>query len=241
MRFRTSTLAGYVQDMWQATPNFNLTVGLRADLPRFANRPPTNQDILANFGRNTADIPSGHIQWSPRVGFNWDVTGDQRNQLRGGVGAFTGHPAYVWMSNAFQNSGITGVNLLTCQGKNTPPAFNAASIATPPTACGNGLTASAGSEVDLLQQDLRMPQTLRASLGYDHDLGHNLIATLEGLYTKALYSPFYYNLALTDPVGTDAHGRVLYGTKPNSPKLQENLKTADKLPLHSPLTRANTH
>lgn len=220
VRFRTSTLAGYVQDMWQATPNFNLTVGLRADLPRFANRPPTNQDILANFGRNTADIPSGHIQWSPRVGFNWDVTGDQRNQLRGGVGAFTGHPAYVWMSNAFQNSGITGVNLLTCQGKNTPPAFNAASIATPPTACGNGLTASAGSEVDLLQQDLRMPQTLRASLGYDHDLGHNLIATLEGLYTKALYSPFYYNLALTDPVGTDAHGRVLYGTKPNSPSVK---------------------
>jgi len=115
---------------------------------------------------------------------------------------------------------VTGVNLLTCQGKNTPPAFNAASIATPPTACGNGLTASAGSEVDLLQQDLRMPQTLRASLGYDHDLGHNLIATLEGLYTKALYSPFYYNLALTDPVGTDAHGRVLYGTKPNSPSVK---------------------
>jgi len=217
VQFRTSSLSGYIQDMWAVTPNFNLTYGLRADVARFSNRPPTNPDIQTNYQRNTADIPSGHIQWSPRVGFNWDVTGDQRNQLRGGVGAFTGHPAYVWLSNAFQNSGLTGVNLLTCQGKNPAPAFNAAAVQTPPTACANGLTASAGSEVDLVQPDVRMPQTLRGSLGYDHDLGHNLVATLEGLYTKALYSPFYYNLALGNPVGTDAHGRVLYGTKPNTP------------------------
>jgi hypothetical protein len=220
VHFRTGTLSGYVQDQWAITPNFNLMYGLRADVARFSDRPPTNPDVLTQFGRNTAEIPSGHIQWSPRVGFNWDVTGDQRNQLRGGIGAFTGHPAYVWLSNAFQNSGLTGVNLLTCQGTGRVPAFNAAAVTNPPTACANGTTASAGSEIDLLQSDLRMPQTLRGSLGFDHDLGHNLVATVEGLYTKALYSPFYYNLALTDPIGTDAHGRVLYGTKPNSPSLK---------------------
>ena len=30
-------------------------------------------------------IPTGNLQWSPRLGFNWDVTGDKRNQLRGGA------------------------------------------------------------------------------------------------------------------------------------------------------------
>ena len=64
-----------------------------------------------------------------------------------------------------------------------------------------------------------MPQTLRASLGYDRDLGHNLVGTVEGLYTRAIYAPFYYNLALTDPIGTDANGRVLYGTRPYNPSL----------------------
>ena len=217
VRFRTATLSGYIQDAWTATPNFTLTYGIRADVPTFKNKPPTNPAILTGFGRNTADIPSGHIQWSPRVGFNWDVTGDERNQLRGGIGAFTGHPAYVWLSNAFQNSGLTGVNLLSCN--RTAPVFNAAAVTTPPTQCSNGTGVSAGSEVDLLQPSVRMPQTLRGSLGYDRDIGHGLIATFEGLYTKALYAPFYYNLALAGPQGTDPHGRVLYGSAPYSPVL----------------------
>ncbi|MDE3152465.1 MAG: TonB-dependent receptor [Gemmatimonadota bacterium] len=219
VRFRTSTLAAYVQDQWTVNPQFTLTYGIRADMPTFANKPPTNQDVLSEYGRDTHNIPSGHIQWSPRVGFNWDVTGDQRNQLRGGIGAFVGHPAYVWMSNAFQNSGLSGVPLLTCRGA-AAPQFTSATVASAPQQCANGVTASAGGEIDLLQSSLRMPQTLRGSIGYDHDLGHNLIGTIEGLYTKALYAPFYYNLALGGPIGTDAHGRVMYGPRPYAPVLR---------------------
>ncbi|HKJ92758.1 MAG TPA: TonB-dependent receptor, partial [Longimicrobiales bacterium] len=218
VRFRTSTLAAYAQDEWTVTPNFTLTYGIRADMPMFANKPPTNPEVLADFNRNTANIPSGHIQVSPRVGFNWDITGDQMNQLRGGIGAFTGHPAYVWMSNAFQNSGLTGVNLLSCY-TTAAPAFTQGAVDSPPQVCADGRTPQAGGEIDLLQSSLRMPQTLRTSLGYDRDIGHNLIATVEGLYTKAIYSPFYYNLALADPQGTDAHGRVLYGLTPSHPVL----------------------
>ena len=218
VRFRTSTLSAYIQDTWNATPDFTLTYGIRGDLPTFANKPPTNPDVLSQFGRDTHNIPSGHIQVSPRVGFNWDITGDAVNQLRGGIGAFTGHPAYVWMSNAFQNSGLSGVPLLTCT--KTAPQFTSAAVQTPPTACSNGVSASAGSEIDLLQSSLRMPQTLRASVGFDRDIGHNLIATVEGLYTKALYAPFYTNIALAGQQGTDSHGRVMYGPTPYSPVLK---------------------
>ncbi len=217
VNFRTLTLSGYAQDQWALSPTFNLNYGLRVDVPTFLDKPPTNPDVVQEFGRNTAEIPSGHLQFSPRVGFNWDMTGDERNQLRGGIGTFTGPPAYVWLSNAFQNSGLTGVNLLTCT--RSAPAFNAAAIASPPTECANGNTARAGSEIDLVQSGFHMPQTLRASAGYDRDLGHDLVGTVEGLFTKAIYAPFYYNMALTSPVGTDANGRVLYGTKPYAPSL----------------------
>ena len=217
VQFTTQSLAAYAQDQWSVSPNLTINYGLRLDLPLFGSKPPANPDILAGFGRSTAEIPSGNLQWSPRAGFNWDVTGDQKNQLRGGIGAFTGHPAYVWLSNAFQNSGLTGVNLLTCT--RTAPTFNAAAVQQAPTACSNGTTAKAGGEVDLVQPGTRMPQTLRGSLGYDRDIGHNLVVTAEGMYTKGLYSPFYTNIALKGQQNTDNHGRIMYGPQPGKPVL----------------------
>jgi hypothetical protein len=219
VRFDAAVYAGYVQDQWIVSPNLTVSAGLRFDVPVFRDRPPTNPTFLTQFNRDTRDIPSGNFQWSPRVSFNWDVTGDQRNQLRGGIGAFTGHPAYVWLSNAFQNSGLTGVALLTCNAPNAPQ-FTSANITNPPTQCTNGTTASAGAEINLLAKDLRFPQTGRISLGYDRDLGRGLIATLEGMYTVGIYSPFYENIALAGPQGLDVNGRVMYGPRPNTPALR---------------------
>ena len=54
----------------------------------------------------TAKLPDANILWSPRVGFNWDVTGDRNTQVRGGTGVFTGPPAYVWISNQIGNTGV---------------------------------------------------------------------------------------------------------------------------------------
>lgn len=228
VRFRARTYAAYAEDIWNVTNRFTFTYGLRLDIPKFADRPPTNPLILSQFGRNTNDIPNGHVQWSPRFGFNWDVTGDQRNQLRGGVGSFTGHPAYVWLSNAFQNSGLTGVALLTCTraAKDAIPAFNSATVGSPPSACG-AKTAALGGEIDLLNSNLRFPQDARASLGFDHALGTNgLVATFEGLYTHAIYAPFYQNIALKGIQGFDVNGRTMYGPRPFVDSLKVPGRTA---------------
>jgi hypothetical protein len=95
VRFNASLLGFYAQDEFNVTPRLTVTAGVRADMPSFADKPPTNPTIVTQFGRNTADIPTGNMTISPRVGFNWDVTGDQKNQLRGGAGVFAGRPAYV--------------------------------------------------------------------------------------------------------------------------------------------------
>ena len=42
--------------------------------------------IVTEFNRRTDEVPSGKIEWQPRLGFNWDVNGDERNQLRAGAG-----------------------------------------------------------------------------------------------------------------------------------------------------------
>ncbi|MFI5229754.1 MAG: carboxypeptidase regulatory-like domain-containing protein [Gemmatimonadales bacterium] len=222
VRFRAGQFAGYLQDDWTATQNFNMSIGVRFDDPVFFTKPPTNPLVQQQFGINTAQIPSGNVQISPRVGFNWNVTGDDRNQLRGGVGMFQSAPAYVWMSNSFQNSGgVSGFANLNCNNAAAAPAFTSAAVATPPTACRTNITAAAGSEVDFANPNLKFPQVLRGNLAYDRDLGHGFVGTFEGLYTKAINSLFYYNLALVDtPVGTGLDGRTLYGLKPLTPSLK---------------------
>ncbi|HSC39742.1 MAG TPA: hypothetical protein VLD19_17780, partial [Chitinophagaceae bacterium] len=48
-------------------------------------------------------MPSGNPLFSPRVGFNWDVKGNQTVQVRGGTGLFTGRFPFVWLGNAIGN------------------------------------------------------------------------------------------------------------------------------------------
>ena len=215
VRFRAAQYAVYAQDEWAVTPRLNLTIGLRADIPTFRDRPAFNQTILTTFNRNTSDIPTGNVQWSPRVGFNWNATGDDVNQLRGGVGLFTGRPAFVWLSNAFQNSGSGGFARLTCNATPNPPqgvpAFTTGNIANPPRQCLGGLSAQAGGEINLADPDLKFPQNLRTTLGYDRRLAQNWVATIEGLYTRGINGLFYQNIALAGPQGRDAQGRTIYG------------------------------
>jgi hypothetical protein len=219
VRFHQRTNAAFIQDEWVPTSHLTISYGVRADASFFDERPPLNQGVLDTLGRRTDQLPSGNWQLSPRVGFNWDVTGDAVNQLRGGFGVFTGQPAFVWMANQYQNSGQGGFAQLTCNSStNKPPAFNpAAAIANPPTACLSGLTAAAGAEIDLASKDLKFPQSARATLGYDRVLWGDYVLTLEGMYTLGWNQLYYQNIALAGPQGFDRHGRVMYGGAPASP------------------------
>jgi len=122
---RVNTYGAYLQDEWRATRNLKVTVGARFDLPVFENtafnNPLANQlnfrdQTGATVQYNTGKLPNANIQFSPRVGFNWDVTGDRQTVLRGGTGVFSGTPPYVWISNQL---GQTGVLTGFIQGDNT--------------------------------------------------------------------------------------------------------------------------
>ncbi|MBC7827198.1 MAG: carboxypeptidase regulatory-like domain-containing protein [Chitinophagaceae bacterium] len=48
-------------------------------------------------------LPTKKILFSPRVGFNWDVLGTKKLQIRGGSGLFTGRFPFVWIGNHIGN------------------------------------------------------------------------------------------------------------------------------------------
>ena len=213
--FNARTLGFYAEDEWQATSRLSATFGLRLDLPGLTSSPGQNPDVLSTLGINTTQVPRNVKQWSPRFGFNWDVTGDQRNQLRGGSGVFVGRPAYVWLSNLFGNSGVNGYGNLVCPNMATAPTMpNAGTL--PAQAC----RASANTPnitANTVDPNLKFPSVWRSSLGYDRVLPWNVIGTFEALYTRSVANFYYQNIGLVDdPIGTDRNGRSLYGDIPSA-------------------------
>lgn len=103
-------LAAYAQDEWNLSDNLKLTYGLRVDNTLFLNDIMRNQALYdLDFGGKKVDTgqwPSTKIQFSPRIGFTWDVNQDKTLILRGGTGLFTGRIPLVFFTNMPQNSGM---------------------------------------------------------------------------------------------------------------------------------------
>ncbi len=101
----------YGQDEWDVTDRFKLTAGLRIDALMFNNKDlMTNQAIYdINYdGRNidTGKWPNTGWMFQPRVGFSWDVRGDNTLKLRGGTGLFSGRLPLVFFTNMPSNGGM---------------------------------------------------------------------------------------------------------------------------------------
>jgi outer membrane receptor for ferrienterochelin and colicin len=200
----------YAQDQWQVSPRFALTAGMRFDISTFLKDIAYNAAIDSAYGRRTDDIPKTTLQYSPRLGFNWDMTGNQANQLRGGAGLFVGTPPYVWLENAYVNSGNI-ITFLNCNTATTPaPAFQ--KDPTNINTCRNGAGTKPIGDVNFLAKDLKFPQPLRLSLAYDRRLPFNLVGTLEGLYSRTLNQLFTVSKNVTAPQGAGQGGRTLYIT-----------------------------
>ena len=111
-RVRFNKLAAYGQDEWNINEKFKLTAGLRIETILFNNKDiKTNKQIYEDYNFNgtridTGKWPNPRVQFSPRVGFNWDVFGDRSLKIRGGSGLFTGRLPLVFFTNMPTNSGM---------------------------------------------------------------------------------------------------------------------------------------
>jgi hypothetical protein len=216
-RFDVRQWGLFAQDRFSPLPNLTLTVGIRADIPTFPSTPPSNPTFKALDwvfdGQNldTGIFPSGNVLWAPRFGFNYDHRGQGDLILRGGVGVFSGRPPYVWLSNAFGNSGLEQVQL-TCTGGNVPN-FNLFGLdGDQPTSCGAGPTQPLPT-LNLFTENFKFPQSLRVNLGADKRLPLGMVATVDLLFANSMSSLMIEDRNLGPIQGTldGEGGRALYG------------------------------
>jgi hypothetical protein len=201
--FNAMQIGLYGQWEYEWSDRFNTTVGLRFDVPMFLKQSPVNDDFNENMvpliegagydleGAKTGQMPDPQVMVSPRIGFNWDVTGEKTTQVRGGIGIFTSRIPFVWPGGSYTNNGVTtGGMRLTLDTANiddrlyfNPDWENQPSVE--PT--------SPSGQVDLFAKDFKFPQVLRGSLAVDQKLPWGIVGTAEFVYTKTLNNVLYYN------------------------------------------------
>jgi hypothetical protein len=204
VRFSVLQLAAYAQREETALDErLTLRYGIRADFPLILDQPRANPEVEQVFGLRTDRMPAASPLFSWRVGFNWRLGAERRTQLRGGVGTFTGRPPFVWLSNAYANTGLQSVSL-TCLGANAPGLDPSGP---PPLQCldGSGPETAGTPTINLFDPDFRFPQDLKISLGLDQDLPLGLVGSVEWLYTKAMNQIALEDLNIGERVADPQH------------------------------------
>lgn len=196
--FSAGQLGFYAQDKWNATPSFQLTYGLRMEIPLFFDTPTANTGFneyaaKRNWGVRTDHKLSSRPLWSPRVGFRWDINNDRRYILRGGIGIFTGRIPYVWISNNFTNTGIQMSKYSVYNPKGLEMLFDP----NKQTENADKLKAAGSQEVNIFADNFKFAQTLKLNLGFDFKaLGIDW--TAEAIYSKTLNDIYYKNLSIEE-------------------------------------------
>ncbi len=196
--FRAFQLGFYVQDAFSVTDKLKITAGIRADLPVFPDKPLSNSGVAARFaaeGLRTEQAPGGRVLLSPRVGFNYDVAGDAKTIIRGGTGIFTGRLPFVWLGNAYNNTGADLSRINAVGAGATTIRFS------PDVNQQPRLPTLTQSEINLTDPDFKMPQVWRSSLAVDQQLPFGFVGTLEGIYSKELNAPYIQDINLGPALG----------------------------------------
>ena len=205
---KVGQLGFYVQDEINASPNFKVTLGLRADLPTYIDQPIENKAITAltfpdkdgnptNF--NTGRWPKSKLLFSPRIGFRWTVPDEPSLVIRGGTGIFTGKIPFVFLTNMPSNSGVyqngavlnTPAQLAGVTFNPSPDAYLSKFPAT--------VTPTAPGSFVLIDPNFKFPQVFRTNFGLDKQLGGGFVATLDVLYTKDINAVKMRNANLKNP------------------------------------------
>jgi len=231
-------LGAYAQDEWNLSSDFKLTYGLRADYIKYADNLIRNNAIYElDFGGrkiDTGNWPNPKVQLSPRVGFTWDVRGDQSLKLRGGSGIFTGRLPLVFFTNMPTNSGmVQGSVAYTTRynvdlNNNKIIEDNEKVVSNPNLAkltgkmitdvdemiqtlgLKNTITPEDGAlprDINGVDPDFRMPQVWKSSLALDYQMpvAFPMAVTVEGMFTKSINAVMLKNYNLKEPDETWQH------------------------------------
>ncbi|WP_010523181.1 TonB-dependent receptor [Aquimarina agarivorans] len=232
--FKNSQHGIYFQDEFRITDNFRVTGGVRIDVPVWENGPSNsdfNEDLqlfdedgspdgvqlsaaneLEANGKNLRGARVGKkikskVHFSPRFGFNWDVSGNRTTQIRGGAGIFTSRIPLVWPAASYNNNGVTqGGTFFLPDGENFNPNINEQFIpADIKDKIEKGEQVFNGN-IDLFVPDLKLPQVAKYNIAIDQKIPvlGGLILSTDFIYNNTINGIRFENLNIRGQLGEDS-------------------------------------
>lgn len=219
--YKVSLLSAYAQDEISVSKQFKLSPGLRIDYSALGKQIPVDKNFAtANNNTSTptySNTPFNQLsnKWlgkatlSPRLGFNYDVKGNQSIVLRGGVGVFVGRMPFAWLGYAETLSGGVYNNIdFRPTGSNTVGGSVIVPLAIDPLNLKDTINAHALAnanaastrEVDVIDNNFKLPRVIRTNLAADFKFGKGYKLTLDALYTKTLYDVKFQQINIKDQV-----------------------------------------
>lgn len=197
---KAGQLGFYLQDKWDVSTNLQLTLGLRLDAPVYFNSPSSNNEFnLTDYAVNNDVVvgrrPKSMLMFSPRFGFRYFLDDDHKYQLRGGIGIFNGRAPFVWIENAWANTGIEAKGTTI---RSNVPKFGDYGNKTPAETAASAEGRASKPTINTIARNFKFPQVLRANLALESRLPADVKVTLEGLFSKNLNNIWFENLAIKD-------------------------------------------
>ncbi len=211
-------LGFYAQDEWNVNNRLKLTYGVRFDNLMFDDKDIQRNDAIyaLDFGGKKIDTgkwPNSNMQFSPRVGFSWDILGDKSLKMRGGTGVFTGRLPLVFFTNMPTNSNMVqnSVTFKTDYKDGTADpclAQLAGGMITDmnqviekfklPTTIEKHV---AGSKISGVAEDFKMPQVWKSSIALDYQVPVSFPLTVTGefMFTKNINGVIITNINIQNP------------------------------------------
>lgn len=137
--FRSKWFAAFVQDTWRITPRLTITPGLRYE---YQGPPHDDANYLGTFDPTTVagivqvgpGLPNSRLyspekfDFSPRIGVAWDVRGNGRTVLRGGISRMSSFPSItsIALGTPFGATMYGAGNAIIADRRGTPASQHSA-------------------------------------------------------------------------------------------------------------------